>query len=203
MRDLHDTVGQTLVALTLAVQAVRTTPDVPPAALARLEQVQRLADELGRQLHDLAMRLRPTALDDLGLEAAVRQLVDDWSARTGVAAVYQPSGMTERFPPEVETALYRVVQEALTNAAKHARPTRVGVVLGRNGGHAVAIVEDDGCGFDPMVVTPPPGGRDRLGLLGMRERLALVGGTLEVESEPTVGTTVYARVPLIADDASG
>ncbi len=202
-RDLHDTVGQTLTALALGVRAARAA--VPPSspALAALGQVERLTDDLGRQLHELATRLRPTALDDLGLEAAVRQLVADWSARTGVATDFQAIGLTDRrFPLETETALYRVAQEALTNVAKHAAARRIAVVVGRNDDHAVAVIEDDGIGFDPDGDgrNPPsvavPGERGRLGLLGMRERVALAGGVLEVESARGQGTTVIARIPL-------
>jgi signal transduction histidine kinase len=194
-RDLHDTVGQTLTALSLSVRFVRDAGPLPAAALARLDQVQRLADELARQLHELAVRLRPTALDDLGLEAAARQLVADWSARTGVVADFQAIGCGERLPPEVETALYRVVQEALTNAAKHAGAGHVSVALTCRRGEVVAVVEDDGRGFDADGETQAaaPG---RLGLLGMRERVTLVRGALEIESAPGRGTTVIARIPL-------
>jgi signal transduction histidine kinase len=200
-RDLHDTVGQTLTALSLSVRAVRDTGPLPAAALARLDQVQRMADELARQLHELAARLRPTALDDLGLAAAARQLVSDWRARTGVPANFQSVGCDGRLPPDVETALYRVVQESLTNIAKHARAGHVSVALTCRRGDVVAVVEDDGLGFDAERVTQThapdrPGEGGRLGLLGMRERVALVGGTLEVESVSGQGTTVIARIPL-------
>jgi signal transduction histidine kinase len=202
-RDLHDTVGQTLTALTLGVRAVRDTTQLPSAAAERLEGVQRLVEELWNQVRELATRLRPTVLDDLGLEAAVRQLVADWTAHTGIAIDFQAVGMTDRFPPTVETALYRVIQEALTNAARHAGARRIAVVLGRHAGHAVAVIEDDGIGFDPELVTqtPTPGrnsdARSRLGLVGMRERVALLGGTLEIESAPGQATTIIARVPLV------
>jgi PAS domain S-box-containing protein len=202
-RDLHDTTGQLLTALALGVRAVRDAGQLPPAALTRLDQLQRLTDELARQVHELAAQLRPAALDDLGLEAAVRQLVETWSARTGIAADFQLSGAIDRrFPPEIETVLFRIVQEALTNVAKHAGASHVAVVIGRSDVHAIAIVEDDGGGFDPENVnhTPPPGrpgrGPTRLGLLGMRERVDLVGGTLEIETAPGRGTTIIARLPV-------
>jgi signal transduction histidine kinase len=186
-RDLHDTVGQTLTGLALAARA------------GNLEQVRRLADELGRELHEVAVRLRPTALDDIGLVAAARVLADDWARRTGVAVEFQAVGLDgPRLPAEVETALYRVVQEALTNAAKHAAAGRVGVVVGRRGGSAVAVVEDDGRGFEPDAL-PTPGQRTGLGLVGMRERVGLVGGELVIESGPGRGTTVIARIPVAAE----
>jgi signal transduction histidine kinase len=201
-RDLHDSTGQLLTALALGVRAVRDAGPLPEVALTRLDHVQRLADELARQVHELATRLRPAALDDLGLEAAARQFVADWSARTGVPADFQAPVGVARFPSEVETTLYRVLQEALTNVAKHARAGRVAVAIARTAGNAVVMVEDDGVGFDPDGVpqTPTPdqpaSERQRLGLAGMRERVALVGGALEVEAAPGRGTTIIARIPL-------
>jgi signal transduction histidine kinase len=191
-RDLHDSVGQLLAGLSLAVRAVATAGPLPPAAADRLADVQRVADELGRQVHGMAVRLRPTALDDLGLEAALGQLVGEWSARAEVPVDFQTSGLGGgRLPPEVETVLYRVVQESLTNVARHARATTVSVVVSRYDGTATAVIEDDGVGFDPESA-----GRGRLGLVGMGERVALAGGELDVESAPGAGTTIIARIGL-------
>ncbi|HYH68529.1 MAG TPA: PAS domain S-box protein [Urbifossiella sp.] len=190
-RDLHDTVGQLVTGLSLAATAARAAGTLPEAA-ARLDDVRRLADEVGRELHGLAVRLRPTALDDLGLAAALSALVTVWGQQSGVRAEVQVTGLEAgRLPAEVETALYRVVQEALTNVAKHTQAAAVAVTIGVTDGAAAAVVEDDGAGFEPEGA-----GTGRLGLVGMRERLALVGGTLEVESSPGGGTTVIARVPL-------
>lgn len=191
-RDLHDTVGQTLTGLALA------------AATGQLEQVRRLADELSRELHDVAVRLRPTALDDLGLAAAARELTAEWQLRAKVPVDFQAVGAEgARLPREIETALYRVVQEALTNASRYAGARRVVVVVGRREGEAVAVIEDDGFGFDPDAVprAPIPGRRGGLGLIGMRERVELLGGTLEVDSAPGAGATVIARIPLAGTDA--
>jgi signal transduction histidine kinase len=189
-RELHDSVGQLVTALKLAVSAARE--ECPPAA-GRLGEVQQLADELARTVHDLAVQLRPTALDDLGLNAALNQLLAGWSARTGVEVdfVCAREG-AERLPAEVETTIYRLVQEALTNVTRHARAGRVGVVIGRHGGQATLAVEDDGVGFDPEAAAES----GRLGLIGMRERAALVGGSVEVESAPGRGTTILARFPV-------
>jgi PAS domain S-box-containing protein len=199
-RELHDQVGQTLTALMLQIQAVRAAGALPEPVAAKLNGVQHLAEELGRQLHNIAVQLRPTVLDDLGLEPALRQLVAGWQASTGIAADFQSAGLgTGRFSSGVETTLYRVVQEALTNVARHAAALRVGVVVSRREGHAVAIVEDNGRGFDPDAASRA--GSGKLGLLGMRERVAIAGGTLEIESHPGKGTTVYARIPL--SDARG
>ena len=198
-RDLHDHLGQQLTALTLGLQAARDR-GADPDLLARL---QRTAEDMARGVHDLALRLRPTALDDFGLAEALRSGVEEWGRGAGTEVTLDTDGLGgERLPAEVETALYRVVQEAVHNALKHARPARVNVLVERRNHHVTAIVEDDGAGFDADAVLsrPPPG---RLGLVGMRERLALVDGTLEVESGPGAGTTVFARVRLPAGSEGG
>jgi signal transduction histidine kinase len=155
-----------------------------------------VAEALGRAAHELSVRLRPTVLDDLGLQAALRQHLEDWSARTGVATQFQPALPDDRrYHADVETTIYRVVLEALTNVVKHAGARTVSVVIEQHDGLAIAMVEDDGVGFDPEAAAS-----GRLGLLGMRERVALAGGTLEVESSSGSGTTVIARVPLTPPD---
>ncbi|WP_149112202.1 GAF domain-containing protein [Limnoglobus roseus] len=188
-RDLHDTVGQTHAGLSMALKAVAAA--VPPGGVPaeRLAYARKLADDMGRELHAAAVRLRPTALDDLGLEAALRDLTAAWSRREGVPAdLYANLGGT-RPAPEVETAVYRVVQEALTNVARHAGATAVSVMVTRADGTIQATVEDNGTGFDPAAAGT------RLGLMGMRERLGLLRGELQIESEPGRGTTVIARLP--------
>jgi PAS domain S-box-containing protein len=196
-RELHDQMGQNVTALILGLKSLRDdTPGDSPARLA-LQRLQGIADLLGREVHHLALELRPTALDDLGLEAALGNYVESWSERSGVTADFHAAGFgAARVPPGTETALYRVVQEALTNVYKHAQARRVSVTLHRTPGLATAIVEDDGAGFNAEA-----GARitSRLGLSGMRERLALVGGALTVESSQGNGTSVFARVPLPPD----
>jgi PAS domain S-box-containing protein len=192
-RELHDVVGQLMTAMGLQIRALRDAGPLPPAALENLDALQRLSHELSRATHTLAMRLRPPALDDLGLQAALRQYLEDWSARTGVAVQFQAAvPATVRFPADIETALYRVVQEALTNVARHAAAQRVSLVIQEQDGCAIVILEDNGVGFDVEAAAAS----GRLGLLGMRERIMLAGRILEVESAPGAGTTVIARVPL-------
>jgi signal transduction histidine kinase len=186
----------------LTLKAVRDC--VPRLPLEQgLLQLQKTADELSREVHDVALQLRPMALDDLGLHAALQSGVEEWSRRTGVEVDFHAAGLAgRRLAEEVETALYRVVLEALHNTLKHGDAGHVSVILERRNNHAVAIVEDDGVGFDAeAALTSPQLGR--LGLLGMRERVALVGGTLDVESTPGSGTTVFARVPLPAAGERG
>lgn len=170
------------------------------AAVPGAQRLRELTKELSHDLHRLAVDLRPTSLDDLGLVAALRAYAESCAAaRAGVVVMVESIGMEEdgdaarRLPFDVETALYRIAQEALTNVAKHAVPggaTKATVTLQRIDGIAPVTVEDDGPGFDPAA------GTERLGLVGMRERAALLGGTLEIESAPGRGTTVFLKVPI-------
>jgi signal transduction histidine kinase len=183
-RELHDETCQTLAALALAVRGGR------PAEAESL--VGRSLDGIRALIYDL----RPGVLDDLGLTAAIRWLADRHLTTRGIAVrceIEEPSG---RLRPEVETALFRAVQEALVNVARHAEAEAVLIQVGPEGGQLRIEVEDDGRGFDPEAVgTPSPDGRG-LGLLGMRERLALVGGKAELDSAPGRGTRVVLVAPL-------
>ncbi|MBA4190433.1 MAG: PAS sensor protein [Planctomycetaceae bacterium] len=196
-RELHDQMGQHLTALGLGLKVIKdATPDTSPMR-DRIQNLQTLTDLIGREVHDLALELRPTALDDLGLQAALANYVEGWSERSGVEVDFQVLRLDGiRFPALVETALYRVVQEALTNVLKHAGANHVSVILQRTPGQVSAVVEDDGQGFDSDAHAVGSNAERRLGLLGMRERLSMVGGTLTIESGIGRGTTIIARVPL-------
>jgi PAS domain S-box-containing protein len=195
-RDLHDQMGQLLAALSLGLKALEDASLDSASARMIMVRLRELADMIGHDVHDLALELRPTALDDLGLQTALANYAEVWSKRSGIEIDFQTTGLdTGRLPDAAETALYRVVLEALTNVLRHAGARRVSVVLQRYPGQAVAVVEDDGVGFDAESVTAPVRDGGRLGLLGMRERVGLVGGTLTVESATGQGTTVIARVP--------
>jgi signal transduction histidine kinase len=135
--------------------------------------------------------LRPTALDDLGLRAALSNYIQDWSNRVNIRAELHTSGLLdERLASEVETTLYRIAQEALTNIAKHSRAQQVEVILERRADCVLLIVEDDGVGFE-QGESPKRGG---FGLVGMQERAALVGASLQIESAPGRGTTILVRM---------
>jgi len=191
-RDLHDTASQILAGLSLAAGALQREAGLSPAGKEKAEEVSLLAESLSKELHVVAVRLRPTALDDVGLATALTELVQNWSNRTGVGAEIGVIGIDqERLPAEVETVIYRVVQEALTNIAKHAGATKVSVLVNRLGTEAQVAVEDDGHGFDRGATESR-----RLGLAGMRERVEVVGGTLEIETTAGSGTTILARIPL-------
>jgi signal transduction histidine kinase len=157
-----------------------------------------LVEGLMRDIHRLAWELRPPVLDDLGLDLALRRLTGDWSQNTGVPVDLHTGGDSgaRRLPHEFETTLYRIAQEALTNAARHAQAKRVSVLLERRPGYVSLIVEDDGRGFDAPGMMGAPASPGRLGLLGMQERVRLAGGTLTIESAPGAGATVFVRLPL-------
>jgi signal transduction histidine kinase len=138
----------------------------------------------------LAVELRPKALDGFGLVPALERLVETFREQTGIEVDLEPRLGAERLPSDVETTLYRITQEALTNVVKHADATRVSIVLTRRNGSVCAVIEDDGRGF-----SEGQGTENGLGLLGMRERVALVDGRLTVESSPGAGTTLSIEVP--------
>lgn len=153
---------------------------------------------MGHELHSLAVRLRPKALDDFGLEPAIAAYAEEWSRHSGIAIDVHAGSGTERLPDAVEGAVYRIVQEALTNVARHSEATRAGIVVERRDGHVVAIIEDDGRGFDVDITTwdQMPSRNGGLGLVGIRERAALLGGTVDLESSASAGTTVFVRIPI-------
>jgi signal transduction histidine kinase len=195
-RELHDQLGQHLTGLGLGLKVVKDATPHPSPVWDRLHELQALTDRIGREVHQLALQLRPTALDDFGLEAALANYADEWGARSGIEVDFHATGLDAgRLPAATETALYRVILEALTNVLKHARAKRVSVVLQAAPRQVVAVVEDDGCGFDPEA-GPVAGAEQRLGILGMRERVALLGGELTIDSGLGRGTTVIARIPL-------
>jgi signal transduction histidine kinase len=150
------------------------------------ENLRDSLDSLIQAAHRQAWELRPAELDHFGIEVALKRYVEDWSSRTGIHATFESDGCTEMRPsPDVEIAFYRVVQEALTNVARHADATEVHVTLDI-GEHSTLSIDDNGRGFDSSVVSR------RLGLLGMRERLSLVGGELKISSSLSGGTRVDA-----------
>jgi signal transduction histidine kinase len=187
-RELHDETGQALTSILLGLKPLEDLVDVdarPAVAAVRALVVSTLQD-----VRRLAVELRPSALDDLGLVPALRRLAQI-VGETGLQVDLEAHIGEERLPEPVETTLYRIVQEAVTNVAKHAGAEHLSITLMRKNGSVVAIVEDDGKGFDPERARS-----DGLGLVGMRERLALVGGTLRIEAAAGAGTTIAAEVPL-------
>ena len=197
-RELHDRLGQDLTALKLGLENLRRQGPFVPAVGSHLGRLDKLVEGLMRDIHRLAWELRPSVLDDLGLDLALRRFTEDWSQNTGVPVDLHTGGDggANRLPPEIETTLYRIAQEALTNVARHAQAKRVSVLLERRPGYVSLIVEDDGHGFDAQGVMGACASPGKLGLLGMQERVRLAGGTLTIESTSGAGATVFARLPL-------
>ena len=192
---LHDDAGQLLVSVHLALEAVAR--DLPPGTRERLRQARGLLDEAERHLRRLSHELRPTILDDLGLLPAVEFLAQGVTSRTGV--MIEVEGARDRLPAHIETAIYRMVQEALTNATRHAQASRVTVSVARELGRVKCAVRDNGVGFDAAAVLD---GRTEhgLGLMGMRERLCALGGQMAIDSAPGRGTELSIHIPLEAYD---
>lgn len=188
-RDLHDEVNQALTAILLRLEALGQ--DSPPERAADVAELKRLANQAMGELLNLARALRPTALDDHGLVTAIDAQLKEFSARTGVETRFQARGQLKELDEDRETAIYRVAQEALTNAGRHANATCVEVALVMEDEAVELRVRDDGRGFDPG-----PGRRsDGLGLEGMAERARLVGGELDIRSGGGLGTSLTLRIP--------
>jgi signal transduction histidine kinase len=188
-RELHDETGQALTSILLGLKGLEEAKNDDELRRSLVE----LRELVVSTLHDvrrLAVELRPKALDDFGLLPALERLAETFAEQTNVDVHVEAALGEARLSGEVETALYRIVQEALTNVIKHASARTVSVVLTRKGSRVAAVIEDDGRGFEPT------GDEAGLGLVGMRERIALVGGRVSVESRPGQGTTIAAEVPL-------
>lgn len=191
--NLHDHLGQQLTALRLAIAGLRDAKGQADAS-KRMERVEQLVSQLDRDVDFLAWELRPAALDDVGLEAALAEFLRQWSWANGAAADFHHTSQdTSRLPAEIESHLYRICQEALNNVSKHADASNVSVLLERRADEMTLIVEDDGRGFD---LEREGVHRVGMGLTGMQERAALIGGHVQLESAPGKGTTVFVRVPV-------
>jgi PAS domain S-box-containing protein len=202
-RELHDQMGQSLAALMLGLKSLQDSGQFE-SEHPRLEQLQNVTNQLANEVHTLARELRPTALDDLGLHTALSNYVKEWSDRCEVPADFHSNGLlAARLSGEIETTVYRLVQEALTNIMKHAKAQNVGIIVEQRAKHVLVIIEDDGLGFDAEGLLNTPLRKRRLGLLGMQERIELVGGNLNIESTPGLGTTVLAHIPVSNDQAEG
>ncbi len=189
-RELHDETGQALTSILLGLRPVEEARNEEELRAA-VSEVRELVRSTLRDVRQLAVELRPAALDDFGLVPALERLTQSFAEQTGIALEFEASLPPGRMPTDIETALYRIVQESLTNIVKHARAGSVSVVLTRKDDSVSVVVEDDGVGFEPGRT-----GDGGLGLLGMEERVALLGGRVAIESRPGAGTTFVAEVPV-------
>jgi signal transduction histidine kinase len=189
-RELHDETGQALTSILLGLKTLEETTEGDGSSAA-IGDLRELVVATLQDVRRLAVELRPKVLDDFGLVPALERLTETFAEQTGILVRFESGLGGERLPSEVETALYRIVQESLTNIVKHARAQTVSIAITRKPGAVAAVVEDDGLGFDPAEVRE--GG---FGLEGMRERVGLLDGRLQVESGEGVGTTLVAEVPI-------
>ncbi|NOZ29995.1 MAG: HAMP domain-containing protein [Chloroflexi bacterium] len=195
-RELHDETGQALASLMVGLRNVEEAP-TPEEMRYRLQDLRRILATTLDRVRRLAFDLRPSVLDDLGLVAALRRYAQRYRERFGIAAEVEAVGLEDlRLTPEVETTVYRIVQEAMTNAAKYAACAHLSVLLQAHDGQLSVIVEDDGTGFDVEEVFRSEAGQTKLGLYGMQERAELIGGRLDIEARLGTGTSIYLRVPL-------
>jgi signal transduction histidine kinase len=197
-RELHDEIGQALTGLKFSLEAIARA--APGTVSSRLGDAEALVNELIARVRELSLDLRPAVLDDLGLLPALRWYIERYTARTGIEVTLERAGVEGRFSAALETAAYRIAQEALTNVARHPGVRRATVRLQANGGTLSVEVEDLGIGFDPQAVEV---GGASSGLSGMRERAKLLGGSLRVDTAPGAGARVTAELPLGRDEEQG
>src|SRR4051812_18842654 len=189
-RELHDETGQALTSILLGLKPLEEALADHPARAALAELREHVVSPL-QDVRRLAVELRPAVLDDFGLVPALERLTDAFASQSGMRVDFHSALGELRLPSEVETTLYRVVQESLTNIVKHANAHNISASIARRGSTVAAVIEDDGAGFDQRAVR-----EDGVGLLGMRERLSFVDGRLEIESRAGAGTTIVAEVPV-------
>jgi PAS domain S-box-containing protein len=190
-RELHDEASQALTSLIVGLRLIEREAQGLDSVLAGTAELKLVAEGVIGNLHRLAMDLRPASLDVLGLVAALRQYVEIISDRHNLVLQFEVIKFEDRLPLDIETAIYRIVQEALSNVILHAQATRADVLLEKRNEQIIVIVEDNGIGFDPLATAKS----GRLGLVGMRERADMLGGKLMVESQPGIGTTLFLEVP--------
>ncbi len=193
-RELHDETSQVLTSLLISL-AVLEESLTTPEARERIADTRRLAHQTLRAIRSLSIDLRPSALDDLGLLPALRWYVKEYQKKCSIEVDFVSSGFKERLPAEMETALYRIVQEALTNTARHAQAKRVSIMLKEGEKEIEGIISDDGIGFDIEALRKSPDNERGLGLAGMTERAVLLDGSLDIESRPGHGTTITVHIP--------
>ncbi|HEY0426420.1 MAG TPA: ATP-binding protein [Pyrinomonadaceae bacterium] len=196
-RNIHDHLGQQLTALRLILSSMKEQPN--PSS--QLEKAYTIAERIDSEVDFLAWELRPSVLDDLGLVKALENFVGEWSRYLKIPVEFHAVGLkAKRMSPDIEINLYRIVQEALNNVSKHAKANHVSVLLEKQDKSVVLIIEDNGIGFELGEKERLNGNEKALGLLGMKERALLAGGTAEIESEIENGTTIYVRIPIQLKD---
>jgi signal transduction histidine kinase len=200
-RELHDEVGQALTATKVELALAKRAVHEPETVTVHLEEARVMTESTIRTIRDLSHLLHPSLLDDLGLAAALKSHIDSFARRQGLPVELESEHLDQRLAPDLEIALYRIVQEALTNVARHAHARSCRVSLRGEGESVLVTIEDDGVGFDPAKLEPL--GQPRgLGLIGIRERVAQHNGTLQLETGPGQGTRLIIKLPAVGRHGS-
>jgi signal transduction histidine kinase len=194
-RELHDHLGQYLVAILLGLSMVEQAWRRGDEGGQKIAELKELTLAVSREVHQLSWELRPTALDDFGLEAAMANYLEKWRERFSLDVDFVRNLRGRRLAAPIEITLYRVLQEAMTNIAKHANAAKISVALEADPAEVRLIVEDDGTGFDKESVSGPGAPSSGFGLIGIRERLAAVSGSLIIETAPRRGTALFCQIP--------
>ncbi|WP_322792739.1 HAMP domain-containing protein [Bellilinea sp.] len=189
-RELHDSTSQSLTSLLVGLRTLEA--DCSTIDQRKLGELRQIAAQTLEEVHHLAMQLRPRALDDLGLSAALERLVFEWQSRLHIPIDLMITPGAQRLPPPIETALYRIIQEALTNIARHASAQSASILVERRQNTVIAVIEDNGIGFDPLNHS----NHQRIGILGMQERAKQLGGQLKIESSQGHGTSIFVEIPV-------
>jgi PAS domain S-box-containing protein len=193
--ELHDQIGQSLAALKMSLAQAKRGMSESPASTAALAQAMNIVDSVAKSTHDISHRLRPPLLDELGIKSALSWHIGNLPCPENVRIRFDDEIGAERFPESVELACFRIIQEALNNALRHAEPTEIKVKIYSTPDHLCLAVEDDGRGFDLDIPLQPNEQWISLGLIGIRERIAQLGGSLQIDSKPNAGTQVSACLP--------
>ena len=194
-RELHDETSQVLTSLLISL-AILEESTTTQEARDRIADTRKLAHQTLRAIRSLSIDLRPSALDDLGLLPALRWYIKEYQQKCSIEVEFAATGFKERLPAEMETALYRIVQESLTNTARHANASRVVITMKEDTDAVYATITDNGCGFDVGSILKSPDQERGLGLAGMSERALLLDGTLNINSSPGHGTSIEVYIPL-------
>ena len=189
-RELHDSTSQSLTSLLVGLRMLEA--NCSNLDKEKVGELRQIAAQTLEEVHHLAMQLRPRILDDLGLSAALERLVFEWQSRLQIPIDLMITPSAQRLPPAIETALYRIIQEALTNIARHASARSASILVERRKNHVITVIEDNGVGFDPQNYPND----HRIGILGMQERAKQLGGRLTIESDRGQGTSIFVEIPL-------
>jgi len=195
-RELHDEIGQALTAIKFNLDMIdKDLPQASSALRERLGEAKSLSNQTLSAMRQLSMDLRPTMLDDLGLIPTLRWYIQNFSNRLNIYSHFEAIGFEKKLPPQIETAFYRIIQEALNNIARHAEADRIEISLEQKDSMIIASIRDNGMGFDLEKVLHPESPERGFGIIGMQERVSLLGGHIDIESRPSFGTSIHIEVP--------